>query len=105
MAQDHLQAGHAVEYASEDEAKELDTHLIVPAEAVGGEGYVHLGRETGIVGSSYRDLRRSRMEQDRRAQRLRALENGREAWIVEVAGARPSAQHSSLEAERPNAAL
>jgi hypothetical protein len=65
-------------------ANELDACIIVPAKAVGGECGVDLRLEARIIGRPDGLVGRLGMEEHRRAQRLRALENGREGWMVKV---------------------
>jgi hypothetical protein len=105
MTEDDLQIGQFVEHASCSHADPLQSRLIMPAKAEGGQREVGALVHSGIVGVAHRRQRGLRMDKERHAQFRRFSQHRAEGGMVEVSVARPTAQQRALQAKVTDCAL
>jgi len=105
MADHDLQFRIAVEHAAQDQAKNVNGGLDVPAPARGREHPAHFRREAGILRLDHRLRRPRRVHVDRHVERLGALEDRPEEFVVHVAAADVAVDQRAAKAELAHAAL
>jgi len=105
MPENYLEVGKPIEDARQHQTDELHARIIVPAQAILGQGVVDLRAEPRIVNLAHRRIRRTRVKQDGYAERGGRFEDGHKARIVQVSIAHAPAQHQPLDAERLHTAL
>lgn len=75
-----------VEDADEDQAQQRDTHIVVPADTVGGQACIDCVIEAAVIGGLYRRWRHLRMSVKRRVEASRGS-SGRRS-VVHSGGGR-----------------
>ncbi|MDN4634208.1 hypothetical protein QCD71_22075 [Sphingomonas sp. PsM26] len=105
MTENDLQIGQFVEHASCSHADPLQSRLIMPAKAEGGQRGVGALVDSGIVGVAHRRQRGLRMDKERHAQFRRFSQHRAEGGMVEVPVARSTAQQRALQTKVTDRAL